>query len=108
MVKFCVQGATRQGANVVSRPSKEITLDVTCAPSSNAETRIQSATKSQRMIDLAIQSGAYHNSDEVIAKALSMLAEDIEDGAVSEARSHEPRSTLAEVEAELRELGKVK
>lgn len=62
----------------------------------------------QRMIDLAIQSGAYHNSDEVIAAALSMLAEDIEDGAVSEARSHEPRSTLAEVEAELRELGKVK
>lgn len=62
----------------------------------------------QRMVDLAIQSGAYHNSDEVIAAALSMLAEDIEDGAVSEARSHEPRSTLAEVEAELRELGKVK
>ena len=40
----------------------------------------------QRVIDLAIQSGAYHDSDEVIATALSMLAEDIEDGAVSEAR----------------------
>jgi Arc/MetJ-type ribon-helix-helix transcriptional regulator len=39
----------------------------------------------QRVIDLAIQSGAYHNSDEVIATALSMLAEDVEDGAVSEA-----------------------
>jgi Arc/MetJ-type ribon-helix-helix transcriptional regulator len=62
----------------------------------------------QRMIDLAIQSGAYHNTDEVIATALSMLAEDIEDGAVSEARSHEQRFTLAEVEAELPALGKVK
>ncbi len=62
----------------------------------------------QRMIDLAIQSGAYRDSDEVIGTALSMLAEDIEDGAVSEARSAEPRSTLAEVEEELRALGKVK
>ena len=61
----------------------------------------------QRVIDLAIQSGAFHSSKEVISTALSMLAEDIEDGAVSEARSHEPRSTLAEVEAELRELGKL-
>jgi hypothetical protein len=43
----------------------------------------------------------------VIATALSMLAEDVEDGAVSEARSHEQRFTLAEVEAELRALGKV-
>ena len=62
----------------------------------------------QRMIDLAIQSGAYRNSDEVIGTALSMLAEDIEDGAVSEARNAEPRFTLAEVEEELRALGKVK
>jgi Arc/MetJ-type ribon-helix-helix transcriptional regulator len=61
----------------------------------------------QRVVDLAIQSGAYHNPDEVVATALSMLAEDIEDGSVSEARSHEPRFTLAEVEAELRALGKV-
>jgi Arc/MetJ-type ribon-helix-helix transcriptional regulator len=69
---------------------------------------IELKPEQERMIDLAIQSGAYHNSDEVIATALSMLAEDIEDGAVSEARSNESRSTLAEVEAELRELGKVK
>jgi Arc/MetJ-type ribon-helix-helix transcriptional regulator len=62
----------------------------------------------QRMIDLAIQSGAYHDTDEVIATALSILAEDIEDGAVSEARRNEQRLTLAEVEAELRALGKVK
>jgi Arc/MetJ-type ribon-helix-helix transcriptional regulator len=61
----------------------------------------------QRMIDLAIQSGAFHNSNEVIVTALAMLAEDIEDGAVSEARSREPRFTLAEVEAELRALGKL-
>jgi hypothetical protein len=37
-----------------------------------------------------------------------MLAEEIEDGAVSESRSHEQRSTLAEVEDELRALGKLK
>ena len=59
------------------------------------------------MIDLGIQSSAFHNSTEVIATALSMLAEDIEDGAVSEARSQEPRFTLDEVEAELRALGKL-
>lgn len=62
----------------------------------------------QRVIDLAIKSGAYRSSNEVIATALSMLAEDIEDGTVSEARAHEPRSTLSEVEAELRALGKLK
>jgi hypothetical protein len=39
--------------------------------------------------------------------ALSMLAEDIEHGAVSESRRHEPRFTLAQVEAELRALGKL-
>lgn len=69
---------------------------------------IELKPEQQRVIDLAIQSGAYHNPDEVIDRALSMLAEDIEDGAISEARSHEPRSTLAEVEAELRSLGKLK
>jgi Arc/MetJ-type ribon-helix-helix transcriptional regulator len=61
----------------------------------------------QQVIDLAIQSGAFHSSKEVITTALTMLTEDIEDGAVSEARSHEPRFTLAEVEAELRSLGKL-
>jgi Arc/MetJ-type ribon-helix-helix transcriptional regulator len=62
----------------------------------------------QRVIDLAIQSGAYRNSDEVIAAAISMLAEDIEDEAVAEARKHDPRFTLAEVEAELRAPRKLK
>jgi Arc/MetJ-type ribon-helix-helix transcriptional regulator len=61
----------------------------------------------QRVVDLAIQSGAFHNPNEVIATALAMLAEDIEDGAVSEARSDEQRFKLAEVEAELRALGKL-
>jgi Arc/MetJ-type ribon-helix-helix transcriptional regulator len=41
---------------------------------------IELSAEQQRVIDLAIQSGAYHSSDEVIA---TMLAEDIEDGAVS-------------------------
>jgi Arc/MetJ-type ribon-helix-helix transcriptional regulator len=60
------------------------------------------------MIDLAVHSGAYHDSEEVISTALAMLAEDIEDGAVSEARSAEPRFSLDEVEAELRSIGKLK
>ena len=62
----------------------------------------------QRVIDLAMRSGAYRNTADVINAALSMLSEDIEDGAVSDARRDEPRSTLAEVEAELRSLGKLK
>jgi Arc/MetJ-type ribon-helix-helix transcriptional regulator len=61
----------------------------------------------QHVIELAIQSGAFRDSKEVIAAALSILAEDIEDGAVSESRSQETRFTLAEVEAELRALGKL-
>jgi len=58
------------------------------------------------MVDLAVASGAYHSSDEVIGAALAMLFEDIEDGIVSDARSGEPRFSLEEVEAELRALGK--
>jgi Arc/MetJ-type ribon-helix-helix transcriptional regulator len=69
---------------------------------------IELSPEQQRVVDLAIQSGAYRDSDEVVATALSMLAEDIEDGAVSQVRQNEPRSTLAEVEAELRALGKLK
>jgi Arc/MetJ-type ribon-helix-helix transcriptional regulator len=66
-------------------------------------------TKDQeRMVDLAVASGAYRSSDEVIGAALAMLFEDIEDGAVSDARAEEPRFTLDEVEAELRALGKIK
>jgi len=69
--------------------------------------QIELEPEQQRVIDLAIQSGAFHDSKEVIATALAMLAEDIEDGAVSEARIDEARFTLAEVEAELRALGKL-
>jgi Arc/MetJ-type ribon-helix-helix transcriptional regulator len=69
---------------------------------------IELKPEQQRMIDLAIRSGAYRDSDEVIATALELLAEDIEDGSVSEARDHEPRFSLDEVEAELRALGKMK
>jgi Arc/MetJ-type ribon-helix-helix transcriptional regulator len=68
---------------------------------------IELNSEDQRVIDQALQSGAFHDSHEVVATALSLLAEDIEDGSVSEARKHEPRSTLAEVEAELRALGKI-
>jgi len=69
---------------------------------------IELSPEQQRAVDLAIQSGAYHSSDEVISSALAMLAEDVEDGAVSESRAGEPHSTLAEVEAELRALGKLR
>ena len=62
----------------------------------------------QRLIDLATQSGSYQDPHDVIATALSMLAEDIEDGAVSESRRDEERFSLADVEAELRALGKLK
>ncbi len=69
---------------------------------------IELKPEDQRIVDLAIQSGAYQDPGDVIGTALSMLAEDIEDGAVSEARKHEPRYTLAEVEEELRALVKLK
>lgn len=62
----------------------------------------------QRVIDRAIHSGAFQAPDEVIGAALDILAEDIEDVAVSKAREHEPRATLEDVEAELRALGKLK
>ena len=68
---------------------------------------IELTTVQQRMIDLAVASGAYHNSDEVIGAALALLYEDIEDGIISDARAEEPRFSMDEVEAELRALGKI-
>lgn len=69
---------------------------------------IELTKEQERMIDLAVASGAYHSSDEVIEAALALLYEDLEDGIVSDARAAEPRFSLAEVEAELRSLGKIK
>ena len=60
------------------------------------------------MIDLAVASGAFQSPGDVIGAALAMLYEEIEDGIISETRTHEPRFTLDEVEAELRALGKIK
>lgn len=68
---------------------------------------IELTTVQQRMIDLAIASDAYHNSDEAIGAALALLYEDIEDGIISDARAEEPRFSMDEVEAELRALGKI-
>jgi Arc/MetJ-type ribon-helix-helix transcriptional regulator len=62
----------------------------------------------QRMIDLAIASGAFRTPDDVIGTALAMLFKEIEDGIVSEARRDEPRFTLDDVEAELGTPGKPK
>jgi Arc/MetJ-type ribon-helix-helix transcriptional regulator len=69
---------------------------------------IELTDEQKRIIDLAVASGVYHDPDEVIGTALAMLYEDIEDGAVSDARAAEPRFSLDEVEAELRSLGKIK
>ncbi len=74
----------------------------------NEAMTIELTDEQQRMIDLAVASGAYHNPEEVIGTALAMLYEDLEDVIVSEARAGEPRFSLDEVEAELRALGKIK
>jgi Arc/MetJ-type ribon-helix-helix transcriptional regulator len=52
---------------------------------------IELTKEQQRMIDLAIASGAFRSPDDVIGTALAMLFEDIEDGIVSEVRRDEPR-----------------
>lgn len=77
-------------------------------PSLETAMTIDLKSEQQHVVDLAMRSGAYRNPDEVISTALSMLVEDLEDGVVSVARSHEPRFTLAEVESELRSLDKLK
>ena len=41
---------------------------------------IELKPEDQRVIDRAIQSGAYHGPDEVLSAALEMLAKDIKDG----------------------------
>jgi Arc/MetJ-type ribon-helix-helix transcriptional regulator len=69
---------------------------------------IEITKEQQRMIDLAIASGAFRSPDDLIGTALAMLFEEIEDGIISDARGGEPRFTLDEVEAELRALGKIK
>jgi Arc/MetJ-type ribon-helix-helix transcriptional regulator len=69
---------------------------------------IEITKEQQRMIDLAVASGAFQSPRDVIGAALAMLYEEIEDGIISETRTREPRFTLDEVEAELRALGKIK
>jgi len=69
---------------------------------------IEITKEQQRMIELAIASGAFESPGEVVGAALAMLFEEIQDGIISEARASEPRFTLDEVEAELRALGKIK
>jgi Arc/MetJ-type ribon-helix-helix transcriptional regulator len=69
---------------------------------------IELTQKSSTLVENAIKSGCFDTADDVVAAALELLAEDIEDAAVVNAREHEPRFTLEEVEAELRALGKLK
>jgi len=68
---------------------------------------VELTKEQERLIDLAVASGAYDSSGQVIGAALALLYEDIEDGLVSDARESEPRFTLEQVEAELRALGKI-
>ncbi|HZS91001.1 MAG TPA: type II toxin-antitoxin system ParD family antitoxin [Chloroflexota bacterium] len=48
----------------------------------------------QRMIERAIQSGMFHNADEVIGAALELLTEDlgedVQDGLIADSRRGEP------------------
>jgi Arc/MetJ-type ribon-helix-helix transcriptional regulator len=69
---------------------------------------IELTDEQKRIVELAVASGAYESPDEVIRTALALLYEDIEDGIIADARDKEPRFSLAEVEAELRALGKIK
>lgn len=68
---------------------------------------IELTPRHERLIARLIHSGAYRDAKDVISAALEALAKDVEDVAVTEARQHEPRVTLDEVEAELRALGKL-
>ena len=74
----------------------------------NEAMTIELTDEQKRMIDLAVASGVYHDSHQVIGTALAMLYEDIEDGIISDARVGDSRFSLDEVEAELRSLGKIK
>ncbi len=60
----------------------------------------------QRVIDRAIQSGAYHDPGEVISAALEMLAEDIKDGDSQPRKSRlwELREGLSLGDISIREL----
>jgi Arc/MetJ-type ribon-helix-helix transcriptional regulator len=60
----------------------------------------------QRVIDLAIQSGAYHDADEVISAALEMLSEDINNrgGHPRKSRLWELRKGLSLGDISVREL----
>jgi Arc/MetJ-type ribon-helix-helix transcriptional regulator len=55
---------------------------------------IEITKEQQRMIDLAIASGAFRSPDDVIGTALAMLFEEIEDGIVSEVR-RDDRASLS-------------
>lgn len=66
----------------------------------------------QRMIERAIQSGAFHDPDEVIGAALEMLTEDLDEDAqdlrVSRSRQQEQGIPLDAVKADLIQRGKLR
>jgi Arc/MetJ-type ribon-helix-helix transcriptional regulator len=67
---------------------------------------IELKPEQQHVIDRAIQSGAYHDPDEVISAALEMLAEGINDGEGRPRKSHlwELREGLSLGDISIREL----
>ena len=66
----------------------------------------------QRMIERAMQSGAFHDPDEVIGAALESLTEDLDEDAqdvrVSRSRQQETAIPLDVVKADLIERGKLR
>ena len=66
----------------------------------------------QRMIERAMQSGAFADPEEVIGAALSLLTEDLDEDAqdmrVSRSRQHEQSIPLDAVKADLIQRGKLR
>ncbi len=66
----------------------------------------------QRMIERAMESGAFHDTDEVISAALELLTEDLEEDAedvrVSRSRQHETGIPINAMKADLIRRGKLR
>jgi Arc/MetJ-type ribon-helix-helix transcriptional regulator len=59
----------------------------------------------QQIIDRAMKTGLYDRPEDVVSAALRSLAEDWDDLSCVAEREGEPRTSLADIEAELRRDG---
>ena len=59
----------------------------------------------QQIIDRALKTGLYDRPEDVVSAALRSMAEDWHDLSCVAERDSEPRTDLAEIEAELRSEG---